>query len=153
MVVEIKNSNLTELTLEKMPSNLLDVVGCKVRLNEVSGTLLSSEPIDAYTTSSAYTNLNNLLEDSSDGQDWLLSNTNTGAGSDVNEDENTGTDRTQVYCQMTHCYVSCTLTRPIYASEWIASELTNLNEDVLYYQGAELSAKGTYFAYDDTSSG
>ena len=67
MVVEIKNANLSELTLENMPSNLLDVVGCKVRLDEASGILMSSVPIDAYTTSSAYTDLNNLLEDSSDG--------------------------------------------------------------------------------------
>ena len=56
---------------------------------------------------------------------------------------------TEFFCQTTHCYVTCNLKRELYTTAEMAQTFTNTAEDALFYPGARLQVKGTYFAYTD----
>ena len=110
-----------------------DVVGCQVTLNQDTWELTETKAVDFSTQTSAYVDLSSLVEDKD--KDWSK---RTGA---------------ELFCQDTHCYVTCNLQRPIYADDVIASQMVKSSEDsTLYYLGANMKIKGTYFAYTDIPS-
>ena len=125
MMVEIAKSTT---------STMKDVVGCQVTLNQDTWELTDTAAIDFSTETSAYEELSGLVEDSS-SKDWSK---RSGA---------------ELFCQDSHCYVTCNLQRPIYADDVIASQMVKSSEDsTLYYLGANMKVKGTYFTYTDVPS-
>ena len=81
-------------------SKIKDVAGCKMRLNQKQNKLENIKAVDFYTKTSAYDALLGMSEDSTtNGQNWSLTSI-----------ENFNNE-TEFYCQDTHCYVTCNLTR------------------------------------------
>ena len=130
MAVEFRKDADTEIK---------DVAGCKLRLNQSKNKLENVKAVDYLTKTSVYNDLKTIQEDEViNGQNWSLTTI------DIFKDE------TEFYCQQqSHCYVTCNLQRQVYPNKQDAENNTNTSEDALFYTGAKLEVLGTYFAYTD----
>ena len=118
MLVEFRKDSSTEVK---------DVAGCKLRLNQLKNKLEDIKAVDYVTKLSAWDDLKTItLDQATSGQNWSLTTIDTFK------------DETEFYCQNTHCYVTCNLERKVFKSQSDAFSNTNTAEDALFYTGANL---------------